>query len=434
LKPDNIMFVSNDEDSKLKIVDFGFAHRQTNEETVACFTIEYAAPESLVKGPTNYGRDIWSLGAILYAMLCGTSPFMPQHINKESDDARYRKQLAENIRKETFNTSCDHWETLSSLAKNLISALLKNENERLSLDEVLQHPWMTETEDISSSDNNEVAFLSDINAEEEDDEVMPIHEEESEARETMEQENEIEMIVEVQTKVETVPAIVEVSQHQEEEQHAIVKVPKKRGRKPKAQVIKIVAPVEEPVKVQRKVAKTRKSTPQSKVIEVPEVLSSRRSGLRSRRPEISYKESILTRRGQQGFSIYEQRPKINPVEVDVQPKEIVVKQKVTKLKAIQIIQMETLAESAVEPTPQPNERKLQVQPKRAGKAFEETELPAPKKRKRNQAAEQQKVVKSVNSIAPPKARGKQRKPKQNEPAKKQAAEKKVSMTRGRQAK
>lgn len=91
----------------LRIVDFGFAQRKSSEESLPCFTLDYAAPESLVKGETKPSRDLWSLGVILYTMLCGNTPFKPLNPNlngADQDERNFRGQITENIRKgEEFN-------------------------------------------------------------------------------------------------------------------------------------------------------------------------------------------------------------------------------------------------------------------------------------------------------------------------------------------
>jgi serine/threonine protein kinase len=143
LKTENIIFVDHNENSRLKIVDFGFACRVSAEETPPCFTLDYAAPESLTKGTTKKSRDIWSLGVILYTMLCGNTPFEPSDINKQEDEENYRFKLTENIKKGGINKDCSHWENLSVNAKNLIDALLRvDESDRPTFKDVFQHPWM----------------------------------------------------------------------------------------------------------------------------------------------------------------------------------------------------------------------------------------------------------------------------------------------------
>ena len=66
-----------DEDYKVKIIDFGFSVCTSSRNlSVSCGTPVYMAPEVLAK--KNYNgklTDIWSLGVLLFNMLCGCFPF-----------------------------------------------------------------------------------------------------------------------------------------------------------------------------------------------------------------------------------------------------------------------------------------------------------------------------------------------------------------------
>lgn len=142
LKPENIMF-DGEKISSLKIVDFGFARLKTSEETQPCYTLDYAAPESLSKGTNKESRDIWALGAILYTMLVGHTPFMPQNVSKQNEESKYRKIQMENICQGKFNRDAPQWNKISRGAQTLISKMLKvNEAERLSLKDVFNDKWL----------------------------------------------------------------------------------------------------------------------------------------------------------------------------------------------------------------------------------------------------------------------------------------------------
>lgn len=75
LKAENILFVDKSENSELKIIDLGLANKiRPNDFKSTVGTPYYVAPEVL-RG--SYGKecDIWSLGVIMYVMLCGYPPF-----------------------------------------------------------------------------------------------------------------------------------------------------------------------------------------------------------------------------------------------------------------------------------------------------------------------------------------------------------------------
>ena len=76
LKPENLLYESRDANSNLKVIDWG-SSRKYNPNipmTKSKGTPYYIAPEVL-KGTYNEKCDIWSLGVIMYIMLCGYPPF-----------------------------------------------------------------------------------------------------------------------------------------------------------------------------------------------------------------------------------------------------------------------------------------------------------------------------------------------------------------------
>lgn len=67
-----------DHNLNIRIIDFGFAIQapKTKKLSIFCGTPQYIAPEIIKKG-AYYGTraDCWSLGILLYVMLCGKFPF-----------------------------------------------------------------------------------------------------------------------------------------------------------------------------------------------------------------------------------------------------------------------------------------------------------------------------------------------------------------------
>lgn len=75
MKPENLLL---DHNKNIKIVDFGLSNTFKEGELLktACGSPCYAAPE-MIEGKKYNGElvDIWSIGVILYALVCGFLPF-----------------------------------------------------------------------------------------------------------------------------------------------------------------------------------------------------------------------------------------------------------------------------------------------------------------------------------------------------------------------
>ncbi|KNE55363.1 CAMK/CAMKL protein kinase [Allomyces macrogynus ATCC 38327] len=131
LKPENLLLDAN---KSLRIIDFGLSTMfQPNSllETF-CGSPFYAAPE-MIAGRRYEGPevDVWSLGVILFALVCGHLPFVNENV----------KELYKEIATAKFNCP-PH---LSTEVIHLIQRMIVvDPNKRATLQEVLDHPWVNE--------------------------------------------------------------------------------------------------------------------------------------------------------------------------------------------------------------------------------------------------------------------------------------------------
>eukprot|EP00117_Sycon_ciliatum_P040631 scpid58394/ scgid3025/ Maternal embryonic leucine zipper kinase; Protein kinase Eg3 len=130
LKPENLLL---DDKQNIKLIDFGLVANPSSLDDplqTCCGSPAYAAPE-LIKGRPYLGTeaDIWSMGVLLYALLCGFLPF-------DHDNTAYLYRLIQAGKYEV-----PKW--LSTASTQLISELLvTNPTRRLTVDVLIQHTWM----------------------------------------------------------------------------------------------------------------------------------------------------------------------------------------------------------------------------------------------------------------------------------------------------
>ncbi|CAJ0904297.1 1192_t:CDS:2 [Entrophospora sp. SA101] len=143
LKPENLLFKDKSDEADIMITDFGLSKILKSEDDVlltACGTPGYIAPEVLLQA--GYGKpiDIWSIGVIMYTMLCGYTPFWGE------DQAA----LFESIMSGEYEYEEEYWSEISDLAKDLIDKLLTYEpHKRITVHEALKHPWFESANKIN---------------------------------------------------------------------------------------------------------------------------------------------------------------------------------------------------------------------------------------------------------------------------------------------
>ena len=151
LKPENVLLMSKQDDTSAVIADFGVAKQVGSGLQTFVGTPQYLAPEVQAAAGSGsetgkYGTpaDMWSLGVIIYIILCGFPPF---------DQAEY-KRMGAAVR---WGFVHDPWPQVSALAKDVITQLLQADPDtRMTVDGLLAHPWLAS----QASDAGQLALLS----------------------------------------------------------------------------------------------------------------------------------------------------------------------------------------------------------------------------------------------------------------------------------
>jgi len=165
LKPDNVLCVNSESPCPVKLCDFDLCSQanidiSTPNLLTPVGSLEYMAPEVVHTfliddyddddEDISYNKkcDLWSLGIIMYILLCGYAPFSGNcGLNCGWEDGKSccvcQELLFSNIKEGKVVFPVQHWSSISRQAKNLIEQLLvKDSSVRLSADNVLAHPWI----------------------------------------------------------------------------------------------------------------------------------------------------------------------------------------------------------------------------------------------------------------------------------------------------
>ncbi|KAG0222156.1 NUAK SNF1-like kinase 2 [Actinomortierella wolfii] len=129
LKPENILL---DSEKNVRVADFGFGNHWHKDRhlTTYCGSPFYAAPE-MVSGTPYIGpeTDVWSLGVILYVLVCGRLPF----------DANDLPQLFAQIKRGNYQKPREGSMDVCSLIHRMLTVDPKR---RATLSDVLRSRWL----------------------------------------------------------------------------------------------------------------------------------------------------------------------------------------------------------------------------------------------------------------------------------------------------
>jgi len=127
IKPENLLLFSR---HVVKLADFGWSvHAPSKCRKTMCGTIDYLSPEMIDSQTYNEYVDNWCLGVLCYEFLCGSPPF------ESSEQA----ETFGKIRAVMYSFTPNMSESVRCLISKLLVKLPKN---RLSLTNVINHPWI----------------------------------------------------------------------------------------------------------------------------------------------------------------------------------------------------------------------------------------------------------------------------------------------------
>lgn len=118
LKPENLLYLSQDPNSSLVLADFGIAKMLDSKNevlTTMAGSFGYAAPEVMLKKGHGKPVDMWSMGVITYTLLCGYSPFRSENLADLIEECKNGRVI--------FHER--YWKDTSKDAKEFITQLLQ---------------------------------------------------------------------------------------------------------------------------------------------------------------------------------------------------------------------------------------------------------------------------------------------------------------------
>jgi len=165
IKPDNVLCENPHSPCPVKLCDFDLCSPtsigiSTPNLLTPVGSLEYMAPEVVDTfliddyddddEEISYNKkcDLWSLGIIMYILLCGYAPFygncgLDCGWERGESCMDCQEMLFSSIKEGKVSFPEQHWAAISAQAKNLIGQLLvKDSSLRLDAEQVLQHPWI----------------------------------------------------------------------------------------------------------------------------------------------------------------------------------------------------------------------------------------------------------------------------------------------------
>jgi len=142
LKLENFLYESEEPAAQLKLIDFGFAHLwdPLTPMQAPCGSPSYVSPEVLSRSGYTHKCDLWSLGVVVWMLLCGYPPFHGEE----------RQMLAQIKAGEPDWSHRKRWKHVSEDAVELVTRLLAlSPEQRPEAREALRHAWLRKGADAA---------------------------------------------------------------------------------------------------------------------------------------------------------------------------------------------------------------------------------------------------------------------------------------------
>lgn len=153
IKAENIL-IQDEKTLFIKLIDYGSVEilkKFDQKATQKVGTPSYIPPEILNGEEYDFSCDMWSLGVLMYFLLCGKKPFT----------GASEEEIYKNIKNQSLEFKEKVWEKISNDAKELIKCLLvKNKKKRININQALSSNWIKNN--ICKTEDNTVLHNKDF--------------------------------------------------------------------------------------------------------------------------------------------------------------------------------------------------------------------------------------------------------------------------------
>lgn len=153
IKPENILVDNHSKSWPVKLTDFGLSAKMQPDELLhgTLGTPLFVAPEILKGEGYDCACDTWSLGVVLYLVLCGYPPF-------PYDNA---KELVRAIVHGRYSFPAPEWDHVSSDAKDALTRMMEvDPKRRITPADALRHPWFRAAQSTTDLPNSKLVSFN----------------------------------------------------------------------------------------------------------------------------------------------------------------------------------------------------------------------------------------------------------------------------------